>query len=83
MTVNVVSTLLFNGVRNVAWRKLYPEGVLLKARMREDGSLATGNDHKDRLQRIAIAIRRFELAGILQISTGMILLLVWAFVTFF
>jgi hypothetical protein len=82
VSLNLVSTLLFNGVRTVAWRKLCPEGVRLTATLRENGSLATGENHEDRFQRISIAIRRFELAGKLQIASGVVLLLVWSFVSF-
>ena len=82
VAVNLVSSLLFNGLRSVAWRRLYPEGIRLKAMLNENGRLATGDDHEDRLQRISVAIRRFELAGKMQVASGIVLLLVWLFTSF-
>jgi hypothetical protein len=82
VAVNLVCTLLFNGLRSVAWRKLYPDGIRLKTMLRENGRLATGDDQEDRLQRITVAIGRFELAGKLQIASGIILFLVWLFASF-
>jgi hypothetical protein len=82
VAVNLICTLLFNGLRSVAWRKLYPDGIRLKTMLRENGRLATGDDQEDRLQRITVAIGRFELAGKLQIASGIILFLVWLFASF-
>jgi len=82
VAVNVVGTLLFNGFRSVAWRKLHPEGIRMKAMLKENGRLATGEDREDRLQRISVAITRFEFAGKLQIVSGVLLLLLWLFLAF-
>ncbi len=76
-TINLVSTLLFSGIRNVSWRKLCPEGIQFHTKMREDGSLAKGDDQQDRAERISFAIRRFELGGKLQICAGLGVTLIW------
>jgi hypothetical protein len=48
--------------------------------MMEDGTLVNGNDQQERAERIARAIRRFELAGKLQIAVGLCVFLVWAII---
>lgn len=82
VTMDLASTFLLSGVRSVAWRSLYPDGLHFKARLREDGTLATGDNEDDRSRRISLAIGRFELVGKIQVATGTLLLLFWAFVSF-
>lgn len=82
VVMHLVSTLLFNGVRTVGWRRLYPEGIVLHTKMREDGTLLNGNDQHERAERIALAIRRFEFGGKLQIAVGLSVILVWAIIVF-
>jgi hypothetical protein len=81
--VNLVSTLLFHGIRILRWRKLHPEGIYFRTKMREDGSLSEGYCQQDRADRISIAIRGFERAGRLQLFAGCVLSLVWAGLIFF
>ena len=80
VTMHIVSTLLFNGVRTLGWRRLHAEGIVLHTKMMEDGTLVNGNDQQERAERIARAIRRFELAGKLQIAVGLCVFLVWAII---
>lgn len=54
----------------------------MHTKLREDGTLMTGNDQDERAERIAHAIRRFELAGQLQIAVGLSVVLVWAIIVF-
>jgi hypothetical protein len=77
LAVNLVCTLLFNGMRQLLWRRLCPTGIRLRTRLREDGNLAKGAEKLDRAERISLAIRRFELLGRLQIILGTLGLLTW------
>jgi hypothetical protein len=77
IAVNLVCTVLFNGIRQVFWRNLCPDGIRFRTRLREDGTLAKGQEKHDRSERIALAIKRFELSGRLQIVLGSLGLLGW------
>jgi hypothetical protein len=81
--VNLVSTLMLQGVRILGWRALCPEGIYFRTKLREDGSLSKGYDQQDRADRISIAIRRFELGGRIQIYAGCAIFLCWAALAFF
>lgn len=78
IAVSLVSTLLFQGIRILRWRTLYPEGICFRTMMREDGSLSEGSCQDDRANRISKAIRGYEFAGRLQIYAGSFVFLVWA-----
>jgi hypothetical protein len=77
ITINIVLTLIFNGIRQIRWRTLSPEGIRLRTQLRENGQLAKGHDMNDRSDRIAKAVRRFELIGKFHIGLGSIILLVY------
>lgn len=82
IVVNLVSTLLFQGIRILRWRQLYPDGIYFRTNMREDGSLSEGYRRQDRADRASMVIRRFELAGRLQIYVACVVFLIWALLTF-
>lgn len=77
MMINLFCTLLFNGLKHLLWRKLKPDGIKLKTQVDENGDLVKGTDRKERADRIAAAIRRFELQGWLQLAVGAIFFLFW------
>ena len=77
ITINIVFTLIFNGIRQIRWRTLSPDGVRLRTQLRENGQLAKGYDMIDRSNRITKAVRRFEMMGKLQIGLGSVVLLVY------
>lgn len=77
IAINVISTLLFNGFRQLQWRKLCPNGIRLKTNLRENGELAKGFEIQDRSDQIAKAVWHFELIGKMQIGLGVILFLTY------
>jgi hypothetical protein len=78
ITINVVFTLMFNGIRQVRWRTLCPDGIRFKTQLQENGRLAKGYDIHDRSERISKAVQRLEMMGKLQIGLGVVLLVVYA-----
>jgi len=80
VVVNLGSTLLANGIRNLNWRRLCPEGIPFRSKIREDGSLAQGADQNHRARRISAAMSRYEAAGRLQIAAAAFLCLVWVII---
>ena len=76
--INIICTLLFNGIRQVLWRKLCPVGIKLRTQLSEDGDLVKGSEKTDRIERIRTAIMRFEMLGKLQIVLGILALLGWS-----
>jgi hypothetical protein len=80
--VNLCSTLAFNGVKHLRWRSLRPDGITFRTQINEDGELVKGGDRDERSARIAIAMKRFELIGWVQIALATSLFVVW-FISFF
>jgi hypothetical protein len=75
--INIICTLIFNGIRQVLWRKLCPVGIKLRTQLSEDGDLVKGSEKTDRTDRIRTAIMRFEMLGKLQIVLGILALMGW------
>eukprot|EP00980_Cylindrotheca_fusiformis_P012017 scaffold2844_cov123-Cylindrotheca_fusiformis.AAC.10 len=75
--VNLICTMLFQGSRHLFWRKLCPNGIRLHTHLREDGTLALGDDRADRSKRVLKAIKRFQLIGKVKIAIGIIVLVGW------
>lgn len=78
VAVNIVSSILFKGIRQIMWRKVSPFGIGFRTRLRENGNLAKGGGVSERSGRIALAIKRFELLGWVQIILGVLALIGWA-----
>ena len=77
IVINIICTLVFKGTRQVLWRRLCPDGIKLLTHMNEDGSIVKGDNQSDRSKRVAVAIRRFEMLGKLQLGCGIVVLLGW------
>jgi hypothetical protein len=80
--VNLCSTLAFNGVKHLRWRSLRPDGITFRTQINEDGELVKGGDRDERSARIAVAMKRFELIGWVQIALATSFFVVW-FISFF
>lgn len=80
--VNLCSTLAFNGVKHLRWRSLRPDGITFRTQINEDGELVKGGDRDERSAQIAIAMKRFELIGWVQIALATAFFVVW-FISFF
>jgi hypothetical protein len=80
--INLSCTLAFNGVKHLRWRSLRPSGIQLRTHVNANGELAKGQDREDRSKRIAIAMRRFEMLGYLQLILSGAFFFMWI-VTFF
>ena len=79
LSINSIFTLLFQGIRQLFWRRLLPTGVLFTCLLNENGILPEGNDRTSRISLIDITVKRLELSGKIQIMAGCILLYAWAF----
>jgi hypothetical protein len=77
LAVRLICSMLFQGIRQVYWRNLCPDGVCLHTRLHENGDLARGHDRTDRSKRIVVAIGRFQLVGKLKIAIGIVALVCW------
>ena len=75
--VNVICTLLFQGIRQVFWRKLCPTGIRFHTHLQENGDLVKGQDRSDRSRKVATAIERFELVGKLKLIIGAVSFILW------
>ena len=75
--LNLGCTLMFNGLKQLSWDKISPQSIQLVTFMSQDGQLVKGADIKDRSDRIASAMRRFEVVGKLQLALGGWIFLVW------
>jgi hypothetical protein len=81
VSINLISTLLFRGLRQVQWRRLCPNGIKLKTQLRENGDLAKGFELEDRSVRIANAVKHFEILGKAQIGMGTFLFVAYGITT--
>ena len=76
--VNLITSLAFNGVKRIRWRKLKPNGIKFRTHVDEaDGELVKGSDPQDRLDRIQLALRRFQRVGQIQIVLSVVLFVAW------
>lgn len=76
--VNLICTMLFQGSRQIFWRKLCPTGVRLHTHVHENGDLTLGHDKADRSERIVVAIQRFQLVGKVKMAIGVVAFVCWA-----
>lgn len=74
---NLCSTLFFNGVKRILWRKLRPEGIQFTTFMTEDGQLVYGGDPNERSAKVRRAMSQFELVGRIQCALSIVLFLLW------
>ena len=79
---NMSCKLAFNGSKRLLWRRLQPDGIKLTTQVTEDGELVLGSDVSDRAERIAEAVRQYEMIGKLQIALGGLIFSIWL-VSFF
>lgn len=77
ITINLISTILFDGLREVLWRQLNPTGIRLITNLRENGDLVKGYESIERSERIRQAIRRHELKGTIKLRLGIVILIVY------
>ena len=82
ISVNVVCTLVFNGIKQLKWRQLSPTGIGFRTRLNEQGDLMKGDNPRERSERVAAAIRRFEKLAILQIIAGLSFFIGWVISVF-
>jgi hypothetical protein len=76
--VNLVCTMLFQGSRQIFWRKLCPNGVRLHTQLHENGDLVLGREKADRSERVLVAIQHFQLVGKLKVTIGIAAFVCWA-----
>ena len=77
LAVNVICTMLFQGIRQVFWRKLCPTGIRFHTHIHENGDLAKGQDRADRSRLLSTAIQRFELVGKIKLTIGIVGCVFW------
>jgi hypothetical protein len=70
--------MLFQGSRQIFWRKLCPNGVRLHTQLHENGDLALGREKVDRSERVLVAIQHFQLVGKLKVTIGIAAFVCWA-----
>ncbi|KAL3940804.1 MAG: hypothetical protein SGBAC_004720 [Bacillariaceae sp.] len=61
--VSLICTMLFQGIRQLFWRKLCPDGVRFHTQLCENGDLAFGDSKMDRFERMSVTIQRYERNG--------------------
>ncbi|KAG7342115.1 hypothetical protein IV203_007207 [Nitzschia inconspicua] len=81
LSINMICSLIFQGLRQLQWRQLCPTGIKLKTQLQEDGTLAKGYEVDDRSDRIAKAVRHFEFLGKFQIILGMVSFVLYVIMT--
>ena len=81
VSINLICTLIFRGLRQLQWRRLCPNGIKLRTQLRENGDLAKGSELEDRSLRIANTVKRFEILGKAQILMGIFLFVPYAITT--
>ena len=82
IVLNLCCTLVFHGFKRLRWRSLRPDGIKFRTHVNEHGELVRGSESKDRVSRIADAMRRYELVGYVQTMSGTVLFGLW-FASFF
>lgn len=75
--INLWNIFLYNGVMILRWRKLKPDGIKLTTHVTAGGEFVKGGDIEERRERIEQALRRFELAGWMQLALSAVTFLVW------
>jgi hypothetical protein len=80
IVINVVCTLLLNGIQRLYWRKLNPCGFIFKTTIREDGTLANGTELEERSQKVALTVQRFETVTKIQFGMGIAVLFAYVIV---
>lgn len=77
IVINLFCTLIFNGMKQLWWRKICPGGIRLETHMNENGEIIKGADPEERSARVAATMSRFDLMGKLQLTLGCGLFLFW------
>jgi hypothetical protein len=80
--INWGNTLMFNGVIQVQWKRLKPQGIKMITHVNLNGDLIKGGDLKERFDRVDQAMRRYVLSGYLQMGLSALVFVVWL-ATFF
>ena len=77
IAMNLYTSLIFSGIKHVAWRRLKPQGIMMRTHVNENGELVKGNDLTDRMRRITKAMKHFERIGRLQLYLGAFFAVFW------
>jgi len=80
--VNLFSTLALSSIKHLRWRSLQPDGIKFRTQMTPDGVLVKGASRDERAERVAVAMRRFELTGWVQLALAVAIFIFW-FISFF
>lgn len=75
--INVANTLMFNGILQVRWRSLCPDGIKMVTHINTNGELVRGGDLQDRTNRVDKAMKRFVLSGYIQIGLSGAVAIFW------
>ena len=75
--INLWNIFLYNGIMHLRWRKLKPDGLVLTTHVTAGGEFVKGGDVEERKERIEQALRRFELAGWMQLALAAVTFVVW------
>jgi len=78
LAVSLICTLLFQGIRQLFWRKLCPDGVRFHTQLCENGEVAFGASQMDRFERMSVTIQRYERNGKFKLILGIFTLIWWA-----
>ncbi|CAJ1949468.1 unnamed protein product [Cylindrotheca closterium] len=77
IAVSLICTMLFQGIRQLFWRKLCPDGVRFHTQLCENGKIAFGDSKMDRFERMSVTIQRYERSGKFKLILGCLALIWW------
>jgi hypothetical protein len=77
IVINLINRLLFNGILQIQWKKLKPDGILLITSIDGDGHLMKGEDQEERAEFVHRVMKQYVRTGYVQVALGVTVFLFW------
>ena len=76
--INVMNKFFFDGLLQIQWKRFKPDGIKLITQINGDGQMVKGGDIQERAARVDRVMKRYVLAGYVQLGMGVIVFTIWA-----
>jgi hypothetical protein len=75
--INIMNRLLFDGLLQIRWKRFKPDGIKLITQINGEGQMMKGADIQERAARVDRVMKRYVLAGYIQLVLGILVFTVW------
>jgi hypothetical protein len=81
--INIMNKLIFDGLLQIRWKRFKPDGIKLITQINGEGQMVKGGDIQERAARVDRVMKRYVLAGYVQLVVGILVFTVWVKSFFF